>query len=41
MRPLLATDQLLAPLPARKTLHTIDIPISARVDQARLLPKIA
>jgi hypothetical protein len=41
LRPLLAIDQLLAPLPVRKTLHTIDIHISARIDQARLLPKIA
>jgi hypothetical protein len=41
LRPLLAADQPLAPLPVRKALHTIDIHISERIDQARLLPKIA
>ena len=38
--PLLAADQPPAP-PVRKALHTIDIHISERIDQARLLPKAA
>ena len=41
LRPLLAADQPPAPPPVRKALHTIDIHISERIDQARLLPKAA
>jgi hypothetical protein len=41
LRPLLAADQPPAPLPIRKALHTIDIHVSERIDQTRLLPKAA
>jgi hypothetical protein len=41
LRPLLATDQPPAPPPVRNALRTIDIHISERIDQARLLPKAA
>ena len=41
LRPLLAADQPPAPPPVRKALHTIDIHITERIDQARLLPKAA
>jgi len=41
LRPLLAADQPSAPPPVRNALHTIDIHISERIDQARLLPKAA
>jgi hypothetical protein len=41
LRPLLAADQPPAPSPVRKALHTIDIHISERIDQIRLLPKVA
>jgi hypothetical protein len=38
---LLAADQLPAPPPLRKALHTIDIHLTETTDQARLLPKTA
>lgn len=41
LRPLLAADKPPAPPPLRKALHTIDIHINERIDQARLLPKAA
>ena len=41
LRPLLATNQPPAPPPVRKALHTIDIHITERIDQARLLPRTA
>jgi hypothetical protein len=41
LRPLLAADQPPAPPPVRKALRTSDIHISERIDQARLLPKVA
>ena len=39
--PLLAADKPPAPPPLRNALHTIDIHITERIDQARLLPKAA
>jgi hypothetical protein len=39
MAALLAADQLPAPPPLRKALHTIDIHLTETTDQARLLPK--
>jgi len=39
MAALLAVDQLPAPPPLRKTLHTSDIHLTETTDQARLLPK--
>jgi hypothetical protein len=36
LRPLLAADQLPAPLPLRKALHTIDTHIAEHIDNARL-----
>jgi hypothetical protein len=41
MAALLAADQLPAPPPLRKALHTIDIYLTETIDQARLLPKTA
>jgi hypothetical protein len=41
LRPLLAADQPPAPPPLRNALHTIDIHITERINQARLLPKAA
>jgi hypothetical protein len=41
LRPLLAANQPPAPPPVRNALHTIDIHITERIDQARLLPKAA
>ncbi|HEX9177918.1 MAG TPA: hypothetical protein VF874_18205 [Mycobacterium sp.] len=41
LRPLLAADQLPAPPPLRKALHTIDIHITDHIDQARLMPNAA
>jgi hypothetical protein len=41
LRPLLAADQPPAPPPLRNALHTIDIHIAERIDNARLLPKAA
>jgi hypothetical protein len=41
MAALLAADQLPAPPPLRKALHTIDIHLTETIDQARLLPKTA
>lgn len=41
MAALLAADQLPAPAPLRKALHTIDIHLTETIDQARLLPKTA
>ena len=41
LRPLLAADNPPAPPPVRNALHTIDIHITERIDQARLLPKAA
>ena len=39
LRPLLAADNPPAPPPLRNALRTIDIHITERIDQARLLPK--
>ena len=41
LRPLLAADNPPAPAPLRNALRTIDIHITERIDQARLLPKAA
>jgi hypothetical protein len=41
MAALLAADQLPAPPPLRKALHTVDIHLTETTDQARLLPKTA
>ena len=41
LRPLLTANQPPAPLPVRKALHTIDIHVSERIAQTRLLPKAA
>ena len=41
LRPLLAADQPPAPPPLRNALHTIDIHVAERIDNARLLPKAA
>ena len=41
LRPLLAADQPPAPPPIRKALHTIDIHITPRIEDARLLPTVA
>lgn len=41
MAALLAADQLPAPAPLRKALHTIDVHLTETIDQARLLPKTA
>ena len=41
LRPLLAADQPPAPLPIRNALHDIDIHITYRIDNARLLPTAA
>jgi hypothetical protein len=41
LRPLLAADQPPAPPPLRKALHTIDIHIAERIDNARLPLKVA
>ena len=41
LRPLLAADQPPAPLSIRNALHTIDIHIIDRIDNARLLPAAA
>ena len=41
LRPLLATDEPPAPPPIRKALHTIDIHITQRIEDARLLPTVA
>ena len=41
LRPLLAADQPPVPPPIRKALRTIDIHITERIDQTRLLPKVA
>ena len=41
LRPLLAADQPPAPPPLRNALHTIDIHVAQRIDNARLLPKAA
>jgi hypothetical protein len=41
LRPLLAADQPPAPPPLRNALRTIDIHLSERIDQVRLLPKVA
>ena len=39
MAALLAADQLPAPAPVRKALHTIDIHLTETIDQARYYPK--
>ena len=41
LRPLLAADQPPVPPQLRKALHTIDIHITQRIDNARLAPKAA
>ena len=41
LRPLLAADQPPAPPTLRKALHAIDIHITERIDQARILPNAA
>ena len=41
LRPLLAADKPPAPPPLRKALRTIDIHITQRINQARLLPNAA
>jgi hypothetical protein len=41
LRPLLAADQVPAPPPLRKALHTIDTHITETIDKARLLPNPA
>ena len=41
LRPLLAADEPPAPPPIRKALHTIDIHITQRIEDARLLPTVA
>ena len=41
LRPLLAANQPSAPPPLRNALHTIDIHVAERIDNARLLPKAA
>ncbi|MGH3564312.1 MAG: hypothetical protein ACRDTN_21680, partial [Mycobacterium sp.] len=41
LRPLLAANQPPAPLPLRNALHTIDIHVTERIDNARLLPNAA
>ena len=41
LRPLLAADEPPAPPLIRKALHTIDIHITQRIEDARLLPTVA
>jgi hypothetical protein len=41
LRPLLAADKPPAPPPVRNAFRIIDIHITERIDQARLLPKAA